>query len=272
LRRWVRLARAFTSCHDEAVTTASADTALARGYGALAVGNWSEARAAFEESVSTAESAEALDGLGRSLWWLREAREAVVCRERAYSGFRRDGELGRAARIALWLSREYALVFGNDAAARGWLARAQRLLTDVAPGAEQGWIDLARSEGSRDPSEAAIYAEAALDSALAAGDPDLELRALAQLGLVRVSAGDVDEGLAQLDEAMAAATSGEPATLETFADICCTLLLACERAGDVERPKQWSSVLEDFVRNTITWFSSRSAGRAARMFSLPTDA
>jgi DNA-binding CsgD family transcriptional regulator len=230
------------------VTTVSADTALARGYGALAVGNWSEARAAFEESVSTAESAEALDGLGRSLWWLREAREAVVCRERAYSGFRRDGELGRAARIALWLSREYALVFGNDAAARGWLARAQRLLTDVAPGAEQGWIDLARSEGSRDPSEAAIYAEAALDSALAAGDPDLELRALAQLGLVRVSAGDVDEGLAQLDEAMAAATSGEPATLETFADICCTLLLACERAGDVERPKQWSSVLEDFVR------------------------
>ena len=230
------------------MTTVSADTALARGYGALAVGNWSEARAAFEESVSTAESAEALDGLGRSLWWLREAREAVVCRERAYSGFRRDGELGRAARIALWLSREYALVFGNDAAARGWLARAQRLLTDVAPGAEQGWIDLARSEGSRDPSEAAIYAEAALDSALAAGDPDLELRALAQLGLVRVSAGDVDEGLAQLDEAMAAATSGEPATLETFADICCTLLLACERAGDVERPKQWSSVLEDFVR------------------------
>jgi DNA-binding NarL/FixJ family response regulator/predicted negative regulator of RcsB-dependent stress response len=230
------------------VTTVSADTALARGYGALAVGNWSEARAAFEESVSAAESPEALDGLGRSLWWLREAREAVVYRERAYSGFRRDGELGRAARIALWLSREYALVFGNDAAARGWLARAERLLADVAPGAEQGWIDLARAEGSREPSEAATYAAAALDSALAAGDPDLELRALAQLGLARVSAGDVDAGLAQLDEAMAAATSGEPATLETFADICCTLLLACERAGDVERPQQWSAVLEDFVR------------------------
>jgi DNA-binding NarL/FixJ family response regulator len=231
-----------------AVTTVSADTALARGYGALAVGNWSEARAAFQEAVSSAESPEALDGLGRSLWWLREAREAVVCRERAYSGFRREGELGRAARIALWLSREYALVFGNDAAARGWLARAERLLTDVAPGAEQGWMDLARSEGSRDSSEAARFAEAALDSALAAGDPDLELRALAQLGLARVSAGEVDEGLAQLDEAMAAATSGEPATLETFADICCTLLLACERAGDIERPQQWSAVLEDFVR------------------------
>ena len=140
-------------CHDEAVTTVLSGAALARGYEALAVGNWSEARAAFEEAVSTAESPEALDGLGRSLWWLREGREAVVCRERAYSGFRRNGELGRAARIALWLSREYALVFGNDAAARGWLARAERLLRDVAPGAEQGWIDLARSEGSREPSD-----------------------------------------------------------------------------------------------------------------------
>src|SRR5215211_4939494 len=114
------------SCHDEAVTTVPADTALARGYGALAVGNWSEARGAFEDAVRTVESPEALDGLGRSLWWLHEGRQAIVCRERAYSGFRRDGELGRAARIALWLSREYALVFGNDAAARGWLARAER--------------------------------------------------------------------------------------------------------------------------------------------------
>ena len=236
------------SCHDEAVTTVPADTALARGYGALAVGNWSEARGAFEEAVRTEESPEALDGLGRSLWWLHEGREAIVCRERAYSGFRRDRDLGRAARIALWLSREYSLVFGNNAAARGWLARAERLLRDVAPGVEQGWLDLARSEGSRESSEAAMYAESALNAALAAGDPDLELRALAQLGFARVSGGEVDQGLAQLDEAMAAATSGEPASLETFADICCTLMLACEQAGDMERPQQWSAVLEDFVR------------------------
>jgi DNA-binding CsgD family transcriptional regulator/predicted negative regulator of RcsB-dependent stress response len=236
------------SCHDEAVTTVPADTALARGYGALAVGNWSEARGAFEEAVRTVESPEALDGLGRSLWWLHEGREAIVCRERAYSGFRRDGDLGRAARIALWLSREYSLVFGNNAAARGWLARAERLLRDVAPGVEQGWLDLARSEGSRESSEAAMYAESALNAALTASDPDLELRALAQLGFARVSGGEVDEGLAELDEAMAAATSGEPASLETFADICCTLMLACEQAGDMERPQQWSAVLEDFVR------------------------
>jgi hypothetical protein len=230
------------------VTTAIAQDALARGHEALAKGSWEDARDAFREAVDLTDSPEALDGLGRALWWLREEREAVVCRERAYAGFRRDGDLGRAARVALWLSREYGLAFDNDAAARGWLARAERLLRDVAPGSERGWLDLTRSEAARDPTVAASLASSALDVALATGDPDLELRALAQLGLAEVTLGETDRGLARLDEAMAAVMSGEPATLETFADICCTLMLACERAGDSDRPQQWSAVLDDFVR------------------------
>ncbi len=227
--------------------TASGDL-LARGHAALVSGDWEGARAAFEEALASTDSPEALDGLGRSLWWLRDERGAVVQRERAYAGFRRDGELARAARIALWLAREYGLAFDNDAASRGWLARAERLLRDVAPGAEQGWLALARSEGARDAGDAARLAGTALDVAQAAGDLDLELRALAQLGFAEVTLGDVDRGLARLDEAMAGATSGEPANLETFADICCTLMLACERAGDSERPQQWSAVLDEFVR------------------------
>ena len=243
------MARWRRRCHDAIVATASAETALGRGYEALASGDWEGARSAFHEALDATGSAEALDGLGRALWWLRDERGAVVNRERAYAGFRRDGELARAARVALWLAREYGLAFDNDAAARGWLARAERLLRDVAPGAERGWLELARSEGARDAATAAELATSALEVALGAHDPDLELRALAQLGLAEVTLGDVDRGLARLDEAMAAATSGEPANLETFADICCTLMLACERAGDSERPQQWSTVLDEFVRS-----------------------
>jgi DNA-binding CsgD family transcriptional regulator len=224
------------------------DASLADGYEALASGDWPAARAAFEAALAIEEFPEALDGLGRALWWLREPEQAVVYRERAYSGFRRDGELGRAARVALWLSREYALVWGNEVAANGWLARAERLLTDVAPGAERGWLELARAERAREPAAAARLAAAAVDAAGAAGDADLELRALAQLGLAEVSQGEVDQGLARLDEAMAGATGGESPSLETFADVCCTLILACELAGDIERPKQWSQVFEAFVR------------------------
>jgi ATP/maltotriose-dependent transcriptional regulator MalT len=235
-------------CHDARVTAVVTEDALARGHEALASGNWDAARGAFQEALDATDSPEALDGLGRALWWLREERDAVVHRERAYAGFRRDGELARAARIALWLSREYGLAFDNDAAARGWLARAERLLRDVAPGAEQGWLDLTRSEAARDAPTAATLASAALDVALSSGDTDLELRALAQLGLAEVTMGETERGLTRLDEAMAAVTSGEPASLETFADICCTLMLACERAGDSERPQQWSAVLDEFVR------------------------
>jgi DNA-binding NarL/FixJ family response regulator len=230
------------------VTAAVADEALARGHEALAAGNWIEARDAFQQSLDSTDSPEALDGLGRALWWLRDERAAIVHRERAYAAFRRDGELARAARVALWLSREYGLAFDNDAASRGWLARAERLLRDVAPGAEQGWLDLTRSEAARDAATGASLAASALEVALRAGDTDLELRALAQLGLAEVTMGETERGLTRLDEAMAAVTAGEPATLETFADICCTLMLACERAGDSERPQQWSAVLDEFVR------------------------
>jgi DNA-binding NarL/FixJ family response regulator/predicted negative regulator of RcsB-dependent stress response len=221
---------------------------LGDGMAALVAGDWDGARRAFEEVVRASDDPEALDGLGRALWWLRDPRGAVVHRERAYAGFRRAGELARAARVALWLSREYALVWGNSAAASGWLARGERLLASAAPGSELGWLELARAQRSAEPETSARHARAALDVAMRAQDADLELHALAELGLAEVSSGRVEEGMARLDEAMAAATGGEPASLETFADVCCTLLQACELAGDTRRPEQWTEVMEAFAR------------------------
>jgi tetratricopeptide (TPR) repeat protein len=117
-----------------------AEAGVSLGYEALARGDWTTARAAFETALDAGDDPEALDGLGRAHWWLRDAETAVVHRERAYAGFRRQGQLERAARIALWLAREYAVVWDNDAAANGWLARAARLLRDTSPGAgKAGW-------------------------------------------------------------------------------------------------------------------------------------
>jgi DNA-binding CsgD family transcriptional regulator len=235
-------------CDDVHVTAARAEASATEGYEALASGDWEAARSAFEAALGTGESADVLDGLGRALWWLRDPEGGVVHRERAYAAFRREGRLAEAARVALWLSREYAVVWRNDAASNGWLARAQRLLHDVAAGSERGWLALARSERARDSSESAALAEEALAVAVESRDPDLELRALAQLGISEISLGEVDRGLARIDEAMAAATAGDATTLETFADVGCTLVLACELAGDDERPRQWAGALEAFVR------------------------
>ena len=142
------------------------DDRLGEALAALVAGQWEDARDGFEEIVQASDDPEALDGLGRALWWLRDPRGAVVHRERAYAAFRRAGDLARAARIALWLSREYELVWGNAAASRGWLARAERLLSTVSPGSEHGWLHLARAQSARDHRVAAAEAQASLDVAL----------------------------------------------------------------------------------------------------------
>ena len=54
-----------------------AEGALARGHEALAAGNWEDARDAFEDALAAGDSPEALDGLGRALWWLRDATMAI---------------------------------------------------------------------------------------------------------------------------------------------------------------------------------------------------
>ena len=98
--------------------------------------------------------------------------------------------------------------------------------------------------------------------AIATGDADLELRALAQLGLAEVTLGEVDRGLAPLDEAMAAVTGGEPATSRP-SRVRCTLIHACDRAGDTERPHQRAQSSRPSCAPTTTCRSSRSAARAA---------
>jgi DNA-binding NarL/FixJ family response regulator len=219
----------------------------ADGYGALAEGRWSDARAAFEASLGEAESAEASFGLAMALWWLGENRACVERCTRAYVLFRESGDAPRAAQCAVWLAITYKANFANFAAANGWIGRAERLLEHVEPGPLHGWVWVARGYRLDDLDAAQELTERAVEVARAASDIDLELVALAQLGLVRVGKGDVDAGFGLIDEAMAAALGGERSTLDTVVYACCDMLNACELASDIERAAQWCQVADDFV-------------------------
>jgi DNA-binding CsgD family transcriptional regulator len=221
-------------------------TWLQRGDEALASADWPAARAAFEAALAERESAEALDGLARSLWWLGQADDALALRERSFRAFR-AGDPRRASRIALWLAGEYE-VAGNLAAANGWRARAERLLQGLSEGAQHGWLALSRAAQESDLQRAEEYARVALTLAQAHGDTDLEIRSLAGIGLVLVRAGRVDEGIKHLDEAMAAATAGEGRALETVGETCCNLILALEVVGDFQRFAQWNDVVMGFMQ------------------------
>src|SRR5690606_17137160 len=109
-----------------------------------------------------------------------------------------------------------------------------------------GWALVTRAYRLADLARAEALTERAVALARSAGDVDLELVALSQLGLVRIGRGHVRDGFALVDEAVAASLAGECTSLDTVAYTCCDMLNACELAGDLDRAAQWCRVAADF--------------------------
>jgi DNA-binding CsgD family transcriptional regulator len=219
------------------------------GAEALQRGRWSEARVAFEASIADGETAQARLGLATALWWLGDNRASVKHCTTAYSLFRRSGDIDGAVESALWLAITYKANFANFAAANGWIARAERLLGPVQSGPAHAWLWVTKAYRMADLDGAEVLTQRALDLARDIGDVDLELNAASQLGLIRVSKGDVAGGFALLDESMAAALGGEPSNLNTVVYTCCDMLNACELTNDAKRAAQWCQVADEFVES-----------------------
>jgi len=224
-----------------------ADPTVVRGEDALREGDWEGARTAFQEAIDDGATPEALDGLGRTLWWLGDVDGAIEHRERAYAAFRKLGDLGAAALIALWLAREHLEAVGNEPVSNGWLARAEGLLHDAGPGVEHGWLELTRGGRAFDAAHMKERAEAALDTARRFADPNLEASALALLGRAKLLDGEFDAGVGALDEAMVTATGGEVSDPVVFGDVCCLVTLAAEEAGELGRLMKWNEVVESYL-------------------------
>lgn len=94
----------------------------------------------FETAVRDAESAEALEGLSWAAWWANDAALTFDARERAYRAYRALDDHRAAARMATWLGTDHVDFRGELAVAQGWLARARRLLDELDPGVEHGWL------------------------------------------------------------------------------------------------------------------------------------
>ena len=224
------------------------DEFIHTGTAALAEGRWEDARTVFEASLAEVETPEGLQGLGTALWWLGEARRSAHYRERAFVLLRKSDDNARACSVAIDLVITYLVNLGNAAAARGWLARAQRVGQELDPNPMQGWLLLMHGYLEPDPRKSLEFLERALQFAKEVADVDLELVALADLGVALVTEGKVEEGMMVLDEAMAATLAGESGRLETVVYNCCSMLSACHAAGDIERAAQWCQVADDFMR------------------------
>lgn len=113
---------------------------LRKGWTALSRGSWEEARAIFEQELAAGESAEALEGLSWTAWWLDDAVAVFEARERAYRLYRKARDQKSAARMATWLAADNLDFHGAVAVASGWLRRAGRMLEPLDPGPDHGWL------------------------------------------------------------------------------------------------------------------------------------
>jgi LuxR family transcriptional regulator, maltose regulon positive regulatory protein len=235
----------------------SSDERLREGEAALARGAWDEARAIFERELAARETVDALEGLSWATWWVEDVPVCLEARERAYRLSRREGDMRRAAMLAIWVADDYLILRGERAIANGWFQRAARILEGLDTCPEHGWLDallgyVATLDG--DPEGARAFALRARGLGQRLAVVSLEMFALAVEGLALVHQGEVADGMRCLDEATAAALAGEYEEIVPAGWTFCFLLNACERVRDYERAAEWCGKVEEFSRRMKTNF------------------
>ena len=217
------------------------ETTIERARAAVARQDWADAYAAFHDVDRAAMTGADLEAFADAAWWCSKLPEASEIRKEAYASYDAEGNDAAAGAAAARLAIDHFLR-GEPSVGGGFLMRAQRHVAVLPPGPEQGYM--ATLEAT-----VALFS-GDLDGALArsadgirigreVGDPELVALAVHTQGLAMIDAGRVAEGLALLDEAMAATVAGEVGPYFTGV-IYCSLLSACLAIGDLRRAGEWS--------------------------------
>lgn len=130
--------------------------------------------------------------------------------------------------------------------ATGWIARAQRLLEhEEHECAERGYLLLPIVEQHLAAGDLeAAYATAAQAAEIGerCGDADLIACTRHDQGRIRIQHGEVEKGLALLDEVMVAVTAGELSSLVTGL-MYCSVIQACQEVYAFGRARDWTAAL-----------------------------
>lgn len=165
--------------------------------------------------------------------------------ERAYDSYLAGGEHLRAVRCAFWLGFRL-LMRGEMGRASGWFGRGERLLAQAAPDcAERGYLLLPVVEqrlAADDYDAAYALAEEAARLGESCHDEDLVACARHQQGRIHLQQGEVESGLALLDETMLAVTTGDLSPVVTGL-MYCSVIQACQQVYALDRTREWTAAL-----------------------------
>ena len=214
---------------------------------------WESGYELFVEADASVElGPDDLESMAEAAWWAMRPDDAIDILERAYAGFVRAKDNARAALAALTLSREHGAKL-EGSVATGWFNRAKRHLESEPEGPEHGYLYgrqslRALSAGSLD--EAIELARRSAEIGERLGDRDVQATGLMFGGMALVERGEVEEGLAMIDEAALAAVSGELAPYVT-GSVYCNMIGTCCELADYRRAGEWTeAALRRGVRTT----------------------
>jgi class 3 adenylate cyclase len=182
-----------------------------------------------------------LERLGEAARWSRHFDDMFDALERATATYERAGDRRSAARVAVSLAIEHH-ARRSDAVAAGWLGRAARLLEHEPLCRERGMLLMCVAQGrflAGDVPTALDVSRQMIEMGRELQDHDIEALGRLILGHARLLGGDVGDGAALIDEAMAAALGGD-LELWTTGQIFCSTIFACRNRGDWGRAGEWS--------------------------------
>ena len=219
---------------------------LRRGRECYARRAWADAYRSLSLADQVARlEAQDLELLAMSAYLIGRDDDYLRALERAHYAHLDARERLGAVRCAFWLWLR--LIFrGETGRATGWLARAQRLLEPEEPDcAERGYLLLAAVEqhlAAGDCEAAYAAAAAAVEIGERCGEADLIACARHDQGRIRLQQGQVERGLALLDEVMVAATAGELSSIVTGL-MYCSVIQACQEVYAFGRAREWTVAL-----------------------------
>jgi class 3 adenylate cyclase/DNA-binding NarL/FixJ family response regulator len=207
---------------------------------------WADAFAAFSRADQEMPlAAEDLEQLAMSAFLTNRDDDCLRALDRSHHAYLDAGEYVRAVRAAFWLGFRLA-GRGEIGPATGWFARAQRLVqNEAADCVERGYLLLpvVEQQLAADDRDAAFRtATAAVEIGERFQEADLVAAALHLQGRVLIRKGQIESGLALLDEAMVAVTAGELSPLMTGL-IYCSVIAACQEVYALSRAREWTSAL-----------------------------
>ncbi len=213
---------------------------------AIERGEWSAALELLDGGGDEARTAALLELRARAAYGSGEFEASVAAWEDQYALLRESGDHTGAARSAAMVAMFVLIDTGLMAPVRGWLQRAERLLDGHDDDPVRALVAAVRTYERfmcGDMVAARRHADEAIELGGRLGNPAAEVIGRTARARVTILEGQVEEGIAQLDEVGAVLMTGDVDPLATGMMLC-EIVCAAQGLALFEMASEWTDAME----------------------------